>query len=93
MISRDDYISYIRKFPTDEIINHGYKLTKEMHDDKCIQYYLNDKCKKQNFFITPWEVLDISFDSVKYGNDYRSRVIGENDYLKLSQSYFNSRPF
>jgi hypothetical protein len=83
MVNRDDYISYIRRFPTDEIIINGYKLTKEMHDDKCIQCYLNDKCKKQNFFITPWEVLDISFDSVKYSNDFRNRVIGENDLLKL----------
>ncbi len=65
MISRDDYISYIRKFLTDEIIIYGNKLTKEMHDQKCFQYYLNDKCKKQNFFTTPWEVLDITFDSIK----------------------------
>lgn len=83
MISRDDYISYIRKFPTDEIIIYGNKLTKEMHDQKCFQYYLNDKCKKQNFFITPWEVLDITFDSIKYSNDYRSKDIEENDFLKL----------
>jgi len=83
MITRDRYISHIRKYSTNEMILLGCRITRDMHDKGCFPYYLNDKSRKQEFFITPWEVLNITFDSIKYSNDYRSNQISEDDFLTL----------
>ncbi len=84
-----DYKQYIRKFATSEILKHYSKESIEIYKNSeyGVKYeevpLYNKKTGVQigthTFFITPWELLEICFNSIKYGNDYRNNKIDKED--------------
>lgn len=87
------YKQYIRKYPTYSLLeyfslealdiynNHekGVKMEKIPYYDK------KNLIKKgeRNFLITQWELLEVCFNSIKYGNDYRNNKITRKDFYDL----------
>jgi hypothetical protein len=79
----EEHKSHIRKYPTEKMLLYGSEITRDMYKNNQCMYYLNAESAKYKFFITPWEVMDLSFESIMYSNDYRNNIIDEKGYLRL----------
>ena len=88
-----EYKQFIRKFPTYNILEYFssesmdiYKNSENGIKMETIPYY--DKktgCKigEVNFHIAQWDLLEVCFNSIKYGNDYRNKLVGKNEFYHL----------
>lgn len=84
-----EYRQYIRKFATDEILKHYSNESIDIYKNREFGVKYEEipffdkrsgvKIGIQKFYITQWELLEICFNSIKYGNDYRNIKI-DKDY-------------
>lgn len=88
-----EYQQFIRRFPTYNILEYfssesmdiyknykmGIKIQNVPYYDKKTGY----KIGETQFYITQWDLLEICFNSIKYGNDYRNKLVDKNEFYNL----------
>ena len=90
----NDYKQYIRRFSTYDILDYFskisidiykncYKGVKVIKDKPFYSKKTGMKMGTHTFIITQWELLEICFNAIKYGNDYRNNLITENEFYTL----------
>lgn len=91
MLEEENFKKKLRQFPTYllleefsvismEIFNHYQNATKFIKIN-----YLDENNKPQNcdFSISQWDLIEVGFHSIIFGNDYRNKKIDENNFLDL----------
>lgn len=88
-----DYKQYIRKFPTYNVLEYFSKESMEIYKNYKIGIKIEDvplynkktgiKIGKHKFDIAQWNLLEVSFNAIKYGNDYRSFFVNKNEFYTL----------
>lgn len=85
----DEFIQYLRKFPTDSLIYELSKISIAMFNNRKFIYSFPITTKwhgTHSVSISPWDILNIEYLSICYGNDYRKGYL-KNDLRKLSALY------
>lgn len=93
MHDETEYKQYIRKFATDEVLEHYSKESIDIYKNREfgvkyeeVPFYNRKSGTKigvQQFLITQWELLEICFNSIKYGNDYRNTKIDRDSHYNI----------
>lgn len=88
-----EYRQFVRKFPTynvleyfsNESINiyHNSKIGVRIENVPMYNKKYGYKIGDYRFDIAQWNLLEVCFYSIKYGNDYRSKTIDKNDFYSL----------
>lgn len=88
----NDYKQYIRKFPTYNVLEYFSKESMDIYDNyklgvkmELVPLYNKHGMKigEQRFYIGQWNLLEVSFNAIKYGNDYRNLFIDRNEFYTL----------
>lgn len=89
----NEYKQYIRKFPTYNVLEYfskesmdiykNYKIGIKMENVPLYNKKTGMKIGEHRFDITQWNLLEVSFNSIKYGNDYRSFLMNRNEFYTL----------
>ena len=88
-----EYKQYIRKFPTYNVLEYFSKESRRIFanynngiDFEKTSIYSkkgNIKVREVNLNIAQWDLLEVSFNSIKYGNDNRTKYVNLNDFYTL----------
>ena len=88
-----EYKQYVRKFPTYNILEFCSNESRNIYDNynigiktEIVSLYNKKngmKMGNQRFNIAQWDLLEVSFYSIKYGNDYRNKFVDRNEFYKL----------
>lgn len=90
-MNKNEFIQFVRKYPTYELLKCFSKLSIEMYDAKQpfkfenVPYYYKNgiKAGSVDFCYNQHELLNLCYYSILYGNDYRQRKIEKSDIVNL----------
>lgn len=88
-----EYKQYIRKFPTYNVLEYFSRESRDIYNNHKIGVKMENvplynkkngyKIGEHRFDIAQWNLLEVSFNSIKYGNDYRNALIDRNEFYTL----------
>lgn len=90
--AKDKYERFIRNYTTCDLLEYfSMKSIEAFQDGKKaftildLPYYTSKGIRgiTKNFSYGQWELVQVSFSSIKYSNDYRGKKVNESDFYKL----------
>ena len=90
--AKDRYERFIRNYTTCDLLEYfSMKSIEAFQDGKKaftildLPYYTSKGIRgiTKNFSYGQWELVQVSFSSIKYSNDYRGKKVNESDFYKL----------
>lgn len=89
----NDFKQYIRKFPTYNLLEFFFEESLDIYQKYDIGVRIDDvpvynkktccKLGDYSFNVSQWDLLEVCFYSIKYGNDYRNTFIDKNEFYTI----------
>ena len=91
-MDKKNFVSFVRRYPTDEVIKYFSKVSMEMFNKKepfmweTVPYFYKKsgiKAGSVEFVYAQHELISICYYSILHGNDYRNKLINKEDGIEL----------
>ena len=93
---RENFINLIQRYNTFNILRHINFISSKIYNNKDTDYpdvlcfTISYRRASKNYFITPWELIDLAYYTIKYSDSNQNyKPINNNDFLQLYSSYRN----
>lgn len=95
MYDEYEYEQFIRKFPTYNVLEYFSMQSLDIYKNMSngikfedVSWYIRNKrnqvkIETHTFDVAQWDLLNVCFNSIKFGNDYRNKKVTKKDYYML----------